>query len=175
MSLMKDLSPAIVAATVGVMASYSTVVPVEGQVTSSAHHQSQEDVELVNSIHALINRCQQEEREFLAAVKVAAELTSAEIRQRTPADQLVAFSEYLHKIRSLEVIMKGYQVPDQFADLHLRARKALAAYRSSASMLHMIMLQASSIPVIVPSNTSAEGLKMLAEHTTAAVVGLAKA
>ncbi|OLU31466.1 hypothetical protein BVH03_08310 [Pseudomonas sp. PA15(2017)] len=175
MSLMKDLNHAIMAAAVGVMASYSTVSPVEGLLSNVPHQQSQEDVAVSEAIHALIKKCKAEEQEFLSAVKVAAGLSASEIQERVQPDQVVDFTEYLHKIRSLEVIMKGYEVPEQFAAQHMDARRAMAKFRSSAAMLHMIILQAVNVPSIIPGHASADGLKMLAEHTTAAVVGLAKA
>lgn len=176
MSLMKDLTPAILSAAVGIMASYSTASSADTvrQATSSSHQQSQEDVAVANAIHALIKECVMEQW-ARAAIKEACAMPTSELAHLLNASELNELEEYVQQLRDLETLLKTIEVPEQFEGLHANLRRALAKSRSSLVLLQDLTLQAMKSPVVVPGVASPAAIRALAEHTTKRLVELANA
>ncbi|WP_312224757.1 hypothetical protein [Stutzerimonas nitrititolerans] len=177
MSLMKDLTPAILSAAVGIMASYSTASSADTvrQATSFSHQQSQEDVAVANAIHALIKECGVMEQRTRAAIKEACAMPTSELAHLLNASELSEFEEYVQQLRDLETLLKTIEVPEQFEGLHANLRRALAKGRSSLVLLQDLTLQAMKSPVVVPGVASPVAIRALAEHTTKRLVELANA
>ena len=176
-SLMKDLTPAILSAAVGIMASYSTAssAGTVRQVASSSHQQSQEDVAVANAIHALIKECGVMEQWARAAIKEACAMPTSELAHLLNASELNEFEEYVQQLRDLETLLKAIEVPEQFEGLHANLRRALAKGRSSLVLLQDLTLQAMKSPVVVPGVAGPVAIRALADHTTKRLVELANA
>lgn len=177
MSSMKDLTPAIMSAAIGIMAGYSTVTSAETLrgATDCVHEQTQEDLKLASAIHGFIKSCERMETMYRATVKEFADLPASELASVLTPKELSEFTDHIQEIRNIELLLKNSEVPEQFSDLHLRARKALAKGRSWVVVLYDMTMQSRQAPDIEPGLASGEGLKALASHTTKRLVDLAAA
>lgn len=177
MSVMRDLTPAILSAAVGIMASYTSVsaADVHRQSPGFSHQQSQEELAVAQSIHEFIKSCRVMEQRYRAAVKDVCELPASELAAVLTATELAEFTEHLQQIRNIETLLRTIRVPEQFAALHGEARKALAKGRSYVALLHDLTMQAIRVPTTVPGEASPDGLKALAGHSTKRLVELANA
>lgn len=177
MSLMSNLTPAILSAAVGVLASYSTVSSADTvrQAVNCSHQQSQEDVAVAAAIHALIKECGEMERRTRAAIKEACAMSASELADLLSPSELNEFENYVQQLRDIEIVLKTFEVPDQFEMLHTQLRRALAKGRSSVVLLHELTVQAMKAPALVPGVANPEALRALADHTTKRLVQLANA
>lgn len=177
MSSMKDLTPAIMSAAIGIMAGYSTVTSAETLrgATDCVHEQTQEDVKIASAIHTFIKACEGMETRYRATVKEFADVPAHELASVLTPQELSEFTNHIQELRNIEVLLKNFDVPEQFSDLHLRARKALAKGRSWVVILHDMTIQSLQSPEVEPGLASGEGLKALASHTTKRLVDLAVA
>ncbi len=177
MSLMKDLTPAILSAAVGIMAGYSTVASADTvrQVSSVTHELSQGDIALAETINDLIKKCEALEVGYRDLVRHASKVPAEKLASIMSVDELVDFSAKLSELRNLEIVFGSAQVPDQFSGLHVKARRALAKGRSWVAQLHDMTIQSIGNPTVFPGHSSAEGLRALAEHSTARLAELANA
>lgn len=177
MSVMKDLTPAILSAAVGMMAGYSSVSAADTirHADNCVHQQSQEDIRVAQEIHQFIKSCQEMEAKYRATVKDVSGLPGHELASILSPSELEEFTAHVQELRNVEIILKTFAVPDQFIDLHQKARKALAKGRSWVVVLHEMTLQAIRTPVVVPGAANPEGMKSLASHSTRRLVELARA
>ncbi|MGX0957424.1 hypothetical protein AB7M18_003552 [Pseudomonas viridiflava] len=87
------------------------------------------------------------------------------------ADQFDRIRELLSMTRSLEVTLKAVVPPSSMAGIHMEFRKSVARTRSRLSDLDRIFHQSTSVPHYVDTKIDLNGLRALADITTA---GLAK-
>lgn len=181
MSLMKDLTPAILSAAVGIMAGYSTVSSADTVrvVSDVVHERNQDEMLEIEAVHAamkyFIKSCRHMEQGYRSTVKNVSRMSAHEIAQILDASELAEFSAHVQEIRNVEILLKNAEVPEQFADLHLEARKALAKGRAWVVQLHEITLQSIGVPNVTPGRASADGLRALAEFSTKRLAELANA
>lgn len=78
-------------------------------------------------------------------------------------------AELLSMTRGLEVTLKAVTPPVGIAALHMDFRKAVAGTRARLADLDSIYRQATRVPHYVDTHIDFNGLKALADHTTARV------
>lgn len=178
MSAMRDFTPAILSAAIGILAGYTSIAaahPIESQV-SHVIEQSQDHVRVAGIIHALIKDCEEMSVGFRSIIKRVSSMDSSEVSDLLlSAYDLPEYTEKLQGLRDIETLLKTAEVPEPLKGLHLNARRALAQSRSWIVVLHDLTLQAVQPPVIVEGEADTEGLRVLAEHSTKRLIELVQA
>jgi hypothetical protein len=82
-------------------------------------------------------------------------------------------AELLSMTRGLEVTLRAATPPAAIAALHMEFRRAVAGTRSRLADLDSIYRQATIVPHYVDTHIDLNGLKALADHTTAQVSRIA--
>ncbi|MGN8247698.1 hypothetical protein [Pseudomonas sp. SMV7] len=177
LSSMKDLTTAILSSAIGIMAGYSNVASADAAEHSRlpAIEQSQENIEIANYLHELVKDCNEMETGYRQLVKTLLKLSSEEVAGILTRAEMEEYSVKLRELRNIETLLKNAEVPPQFQELHLSARKALAKGRTWVVAVHDVTLQAMQEPVIVDGSADPDGLKALADHSTKKVIELARA
>jgi hypothetical protein len=88
-------------------------------------------------------------------------------------DKFSRIAELLGMTRGLEVALKAATPPGSMQGLHMEFRRAVAGTRSRLAELDSIYKQATRVPHYVDTNIDLNGLKALADHTTAGAERLA--
>lgn len=82
-------------------------------------------------------------------------------------------SEFLSMTRALEVTLKAATAPQGLTQQHMEFRRAVASTRSRLSDLDSIYRQTKGIPHYVDTRIDFNGLKDLADYTTAGLARIA--
>ncbi|MBU1806365.1 MAG: hypothetical protein KKC02_15135 [Gammaproteobacteria bacterium] len=177
MSAIKDLTPAILSAAVGIMAGYTSVSSAEmmSHAPCCVHEQNQDDIRVAEEIHQFIKSCRVMEERYRSTVKDVSVIPSSELASILSVEELAEFTAHVRELRNVELLLKTVEVPEQFADLHIQARRALAKGRSWVVMLHELTMQSLGTPDTFPGSASAAGVRALAEHSSIRLVELANA
>lgn len=83
----------------------------------------------------------------------------AELFERLP--------HHISMTRGLEAALRGAVVPEDIADAHMSLRRSVAKVRGRLVQLESLLAQAHDTPNIYESDINLDGLKALAEHSTA--------
>ncbi|MCF7532006.1 hypothetical protein [Pseudomonas petrae] len=83
------------------------------------------------------------------------------------SDKFGRIADLLGMTRGLEVALKAATPPEAFHDLHMEFRRAVAGTRSRLAELDSIYRQATRMPHYVDTHIDLNGLKALADHTSA--------
>lgn len=74
---------------------------------------------------------------------------------------------HISMTRGLEAALRGATVPDDLADAHMSLRRAVAKVRGRLVQMESLLMQAHEAPKFFASDIDMNGLKALAEHSTA--------
>lgn len=168
---MSNATPAVITAALGLLVGYDSAMaePPSGAVQNE---RSQELQNLADAIHSVVADAAELEKQFSALIKKA---TKQDVRQFMKAKDLSTLEELLSNLRGVEVGLKSASVPSELADLHSKARRAIAKGRSRVATFHILVSQAYTVPTVFESRVSGDGLRALAEHATKRIVELANA
>lgn len=89
------------------------------------------------------------------------------------AETFSRIADLLNMVRALEIVLKSSAPPATLSSQHLEFRKAVANTRTRLAQLNSLYRQASRVPYYADTRIDLNGLKELADFTTAGLARIA--